>query len=74
MTTVVKIKLVHNYNNFFVKQVMCITYLSPRLLVSLLVEISKEEVKHKSMESNPPDEGLGVVTVNEKKLESMYHN
>lgn len=44
------------------------------LEIGLFVEISKQEVEHEGVKSDPPDEGLGVVTVDEQQLEGMDHN
>lgn len=42
--------------------------------VRLLVELLEQEEEHDSVHSDPPDEGLRVVAVDEEKLESMQHD
>ena len=36
------------------------------LLIGFLVEVSEEEIEHNCVHSNPPDEGFGIVAVDEK--------
>lgn len=42
--------------------------------VGLLIELAKEKVEHDCVHADPPDEGPGVVAVDEKKLEGVHHD
>lgn len=42
--------------------------------VGLLIELLEQEEEHDGMHSDPPDEGLRVVAIDEEKLESVQHD
>lgn len=44
------------------------------LSVALIIELLEEEPEHDSVHADPPDEGAGVVAVNEEQLEGVDHD
>lgn len=42
--------------------------------VGLLVEVGEEEVEHDWVQTDEPDEGLGVVALHEEELEGVDHH
>lgn len=45
----------------------------PRFRVGLVVEVFEEEEEHDGVHADPPDEGAGVVAVDEQQLERVHH-
>jgi hypothetical protein len=44
------------------------------LLISLFIEVRKQEVEHHCMKTNPPDKRYWIVAVNEEQLEGVNHH